>query len=58
MLREDGKWKHFGIPVMVNKWGDHLVSQEVKRIYGHELAISDCIYEPTYWMEVDGPEEA
>jgi hypothetical protein len=58
MMRVDGKWEHIGIPIMITDVGNRLVSSDVKRIFGHELIISDCIHEPTHWMEVDGPEEA
>lgn len=56
MLRFGGKWDHPGVPVLVTEYGDRLTSLETERAYGRKLEISDCIYEPTHWMDLpDAP---
>jgi hypothetical protein len=55
MLREDGDWKHVGIPVAVTQQGDRIAPPEVEHLYGVNLSISDCIYEPTHYAELNAP---
>ena len=52
MERVEGVWRSPGVPVLVTEYGDRLTSSEVKQAYGRTLEISDCIREPTEWMEV------
>ena len=50
-FRENGKWVQPAIPIMLNEYGDALVSREVAIHYpGRSLSLSDCLYEPTHWM--------
>ena len=58
MMRYEGKFELPDIPVLVNEFGDRLVSREVFDAYGKTLQISGCIREPTHWMPIpDAPEE-
>jgi hypothetical protein len=52
MFRYQGRWDHPALPVMITEYGDRLTSSETERAYGRKLEISDCIYEPTHWMEL------
>ncbi len=56
MFRFDGKWDHADPPVLIDQWGDSMVSNEVEKHYpGKKLGISGGILEPTHWMPLPTP---
>jgi hypothetical protein len=55
MFRYQGEWSLPDIPVLVNEFGDHMVSREVYEAYGKTLEISGVIREPTHWQPLPSP---
>jgi hypothetical protein len=58
MWRHEGKWELPDIPVLVNEYGDRMVSSDVQKAYGKTLSISGAIYEPTHWQSLPEPPHA
>lgn len=53
MRNNDGSWENPAIPLLIDPVGNRLVPREVRETRpGHDLILSDCIYEPTDWMHL------
>lgn len=48
---EGGKWAPAEIPVLVDEFGNQIVSREIAMTRpGQRLELSGFLYEPTHWM--------
>lgn len=54
---DDGHWEQPAVPIWRGEFGDGLSSNDLRQAYGikGELALSDCLYEPTHWMPLPEP---
>ena len=56
MFRFEGKWDHADPPILIDQWGDSMVSNEVEKHYpGKKLGISGGILEPTHYQPLPTP---